>query len=99
MRLNGSVIGVIYGFAAHGTVYCYLQGFDPAFVPLSPGAQVLGHLIDQAVRSGECAIDLLRGQEGYKYQWGAQDQQTYRLRLSIQSASSNIEHRQPTAAA
>jgi CelD/BcsL family acetyltransferase involved in cellulose biosynthesis len=99
MRLNGSIIGVIYGFAAHGTVYCYLQGFDPEFVRLSAGAQTLGHLIDVSVRSGEVAIDLLRGEEPYKYGWGAQDEQTYRLGLWVRSASPNIEQRQPSAVA
>jgi CelD/BcsL family acetyltransferase involved in cellulose biosynthesis len=99
MRLNGTIIAVVYGFAAHETLYCYLQGFDPAFVRLSPGAQVLGYMLKHAVDSGNRAVDLLRGKEAYKYEWGAQDQQTYRLRISFQRASSNIEFLRPTKAA
>jgi CelD/BcsL family acetyltransferase involved in cellulose biosynthesis len=99
MRLNGSIIAVIYGFAAHGTVYCYLQGFDPEFVRLSPGAQVLGYLIRDAVRSGDRVIDFLRGREDYKYQWGAQDQATYRLNITLSAASSNTGHVPPVMAA
>jgi len=89
IRLGDSLIGVLYSLYSHGIAYAYLQGFDPAFVRISPGARLLGHFIDQSVRSGHRAIDLLRGQEPYKYRWGATDQNTYRLRMRLRGGSSN----------
>ena len=81
LRLNGQLIATLYALAERNTVYCYLQGFDPAYSALSPGAQILAAVIDEALRNGKTAVDFLRGREAYKYAWGARDQQTYRLCL------------------
>lgn len=81
LRLNGDLIATLYALAERDTVYCYLQGFDPACSALSPGAQILAAVIDDAFRDGKSEVDFLRGRETYKYTWGARDQQTYRLCL------------------
>jgi len=79
LRLNGHLIATLYALSERETVYCYLQGFDPTYSALSPGAQILAAVIDDCLRSRKQAVDFLRGRENYKYAWGAQDQQTYRL--------------------
>ena len=43
-------------------------------------AQILGAVIEDAVKLGKRSIDFLRGREAYKYAWGAQDTPTFRLR-------------------
>jgi CelD/BcsL family acetyltransferase involved in cellulose biosynthesis len=80
-RLNGRLIATLYALAERNTVYCYLQGFDPAYSALSPGVQILAAVIDDALRDGKSTVDFLRGREAYKYHWGAHDQQTYRISL------------------
>lgn len=80
-RLNARLVATLYALAEEDTIYCYLQGFDPAYSALSPGAQILAAVIDDALRNGKSKVDFLRGREAYKYTWGAQDRRTYRLCL------------------
>jgi CelD/BcsL family acetyltransferase involved in cellulose biosynthesis len=75
-RLYGLMIGdavaaVYYGFADRGKAYAYLQGFDPKFERESPGLIVVGYAIEQAVKEGAHEFHFLRGDEPYKYEWGA----------------------------
>jgi len=58
--------------------YYYLGGFDPEYARISPG-QVDDRPRDYASDcEGACEFDFLRGQEDYKYKWGA----TNRLRTA-----------------
>ena len=44
---------------------------DPEFAALSPGTLVIGTAIESAIREGCGEFDFLRGDEEYKYFWGA----------------------------
>ena len=80
MRLEGRLIAVIYGFMRAKQRACYyLAGFDPAHRKLSLGMLMIGHALEEAIREGSTEFDFLRGQEAYKYEWGAKDRPTYRL--------------------
>lgn len=81
LRFNSQIIGVLYALFEKEIAYCYLQGFDPQFADFSPGAQVLAAVIEDAVHHRKRAVDFLRGQEAYKYAWGARDVPTYRLQI------------------
>lgn len=75
-RLYGLMIGdviaaVYYGFVDRGRAYAYLQGFDTKFERESPGLIVVGYAIEQAVKEGAREFHFLRGDEAYKYEWGA----------------------------
>jgi CelD/BcsL family acetyltransferase involved in cellulose biosynthesis len=80
LRLHDRVLAALYALFEKDVVYCYLQGFDPEFAEFSPGAQILAAVIEDAVRHHKRSIDFLRGREAYKYDWGARDVPTYRLR-------------------
>ena len=82
LRLDGRAIASFYGFHAHGRAYYYLGGFDPAYGQLSPGMLIIGHAIEQSLQQRAKAFDFLRGQEPYKYAWGAVDRRTYSWQLS-----------------
>ena len=77
LRINERMVAVLYALCARRRSYCYLYGFDPDFGALSPGTLILGHSIWQAVREGAREVDFLRGQERYKYFWGARDRPSY----------------------
>lgn len=81
MRIEGTIVGAFYGLADAGSVYAYLGGFDPAFAFESPGTVLIGHAIEAAIGEGARAFDFLRGQEPYKYEWGAQDRWSQRRTL------------------
>lgn len=76
--LNGDPLAGLYGFRERDTFYCYMQGFDEPWAKLSPGAMVVGAVIEEAIRQGVRRIDFLRGREPYKYWWGGTDRETFR---------------------
>jgi CelD/BcsL family acetyltransferase involved in cellulose biosynthesis/glycosyltransferase involved in cell wall biosynthesis len=82
LRINGCIAGVHYGFldlrnGVRKASY-YISGFDPDFHRFSPGALLIGHAIEDAVREGARSFDFLRGREAYKYAWGAAEVATVR---------------------
>jgi len=81
LRVGGEVAGCYYGLLDRGRAYAYIGGFDPRFAAISPGGLLLAHAIDEARREGCREFHFLRGQEAYKYEWGAVDRWNRRLRL------------------
>lgn len=81
IRANGRIVGIMHGMAAHGRGYAYMSGFDPALHRENPGTLVAGYTITEAIREGAREFDFLRGQESYKYDWGAVDTTTTHLRI------------------
>lgn len=79
LTIEDRVAGAYYGLHHRGRAYAYLGGFDPAFAFESPGTVLMGHAIEAARREGAREFDLLRGQEPYKYEWGAVDRVNRRL--------------------
>jgi CelD/BcsL family acetyltransferase involved in cellulose biosynthesis len=81
IMLGGTIIAVLFALYGHGATYYYLSGFDPKFSALRPGAVLTGAAMAEAAKEGDSAFHFLRGQEGYKYHWGAEDRGTCRRRL------------------
>lgn len=73
LAIGGRPAAAYYGFHARDRAYAYLAGFDPAYAEESPGAIVVGHAIQEAIREGAREFHFLRGREAYKYTWGARD--------------------------
>jgi CelD/BcsL family acetyltransferase involved in cellulose biosynthesis len=73
LRMAGETVAVVYGFLHRERSYYYLTGFDPAYEFESPGVLLMLHAIEQAVLEGAREFHLLRGQESYKYRWGAEE--------------------------
>ena len=82
LSIDGAAVAVCYGFAAKGAACAYLSGFDPSQSQLSPGMLVMGHAIEQASAEGAACFDFLRGDENYKYGWGAVDRSKTSRHLS-----------------
>ena len=58
------------------------SGLDPAaFAALSPGVVLTAAAIERAIDLGRAEFDFLRGDEEYKYRFGAIDHSIYRLTL------------------
>jgi CelD/BcsL family acetyltransferase involved in cellulose biosynthesis len=83
LRIDGQVAGIYHGFQQSHRAYAYLSGFDPAFAFESPGTVLIGSAIEEAVAEGAAEFHLLRGQEPYKYEWGAVDRWNSRRTLRV----------------
>jgi len=59
----------------------YNSAFDPALAALSPGIVLVGLLLEQAAGEDCDVLDLLRGDEAYKYRFGAVDRPVERFTL------------------
>jgi len=57
----------------------YNAGVDPHAFDLSPGILLVYSLIARALAAGVSRLDFLRGNESYKYAWGAVDEPVQRL--------------------
>ena len=90
LYIDDAPAAAVFAIAAHGTLYCYLSAFDAAFQKLSPGVVLLAHAIEAAREEGCHSVDFLRGQESYKYLWGAKDSATFRVRAGKKSAESRV---------
>ena len=73
LRIGGRVAAIYHTLASPGRLHFYLSGFDAAEAAASPGTLLLGALIEQAPAAGITELHFLRGQEPYKYAWGASD--------------------------
>lgn len=64
-----------------GTVGLYNSGFDPAARALSPGVVLIARTIQDAIARGFRRYDFLRGEESYKYGFGAVPTDVLRVSL------------------
>ena len=76
--MSHKINGNLYRLGYRRRAYCYLAGFDPRYKPFSPGTLLIAYTIESALAEHCKTVDFLRGNEAYKYFWGAQDQPTYR---------------------
>lgn len=70
---DGAAVGAVYGFWWPGGYAYYQTGWDPEFAPLRLGLQLVAETIAQARARGAAVFDFLRGDEAYKYRFGAVD--------------------------
>ncbi len=73
-------------FETPGALLYYNAGVDPDARDLSPGVVLLERLVRRAIETGKCRVDLMRGDEPYKYEWGAQDEPIQRLLVRREAA-------------
>jgi CelD/BcsL family acetyltransferase involved in cellulose biosynthesis len=79
LTVGGRRIGAEIHFETAGSVLYYNAGIDPDAKALSPGVLLLERLVRRAIQRGKCRLDLLRGDEPYKYEWGAIDEPVQRI--------------------
>lgn len=78
----GGAPGAMTVSLVHGDRWgVYNSAFDPALGALGPGMVLIGQLIEVAAQAGCTTFDLLRGDEPYKYQFGAVDRPVERVTL------------------
>lgn len=83
-----SAVGALYVLSGKHAAYYYIGGFDPEFAACGVGTILIGHAIAEAEREGRTWFDFLRGEEPYKYRWGATDIPTYAALFGADALSS-----------
>lgn len=81
MRVDGHAVAANLSFDYEDRIYLYNSGFDPSERELSAGIVLLAQNIEQAIQSGRESFDMLRGDEAYKYRFGAKDETIFRIEL------------------
>ena len=66
-------------FETADTVMYFNAGVDPDARELSPGVVMVARYVERALASGVRRLDFLRGDEPYKYDWGARDEPIQRI--------------------
>ena len=79
LTVGGRRIAAEIHFETAGSLLYYNAGVDPDARALSPGVVQLERLVRRAIDRGKCRVDLLRGDEPYKYEWGASDEPVQRI--------------------
>ena len=79
LTVGGRRIGAGLHFETDDTILYYNAGIDPDARDLSPGVLMVERFVRRALARGQTRIDFLRGDESYKYEWGAVDEPIQRL--------------------
>jgi CelD/BcsL family acetyltransferase involved in cellulose biosynthesis len=79
LSVGGRRIAAGIHFVSGDRVFYYNAGVDPDARELSPGVLMVYAYVARALADGTSQLDLLRGNEPYKYQWGAVDEPIQRL--------------------
>lgn len=72
-------IAMMLSFVAGNRLLVYNSGFDPDYRHVSVGMTLTGMMIEHAANAGVAICDFLRGNESYKYRFGAVDTPIWRV--------------------
>lgn len=82
MRINGERCAALFNFIYNGRTWVYNSGLDMSkHSHLSLGVVLTSYAIEYAAERGFQTFDFLRGDETYKYRFGAQDTEIYQLTI------------------
>jgi CelD/BcsL family acetyltransferase involved in cellulose biosynthesis len=79
LTVGGRRIAAGVHFETPDTLMYFNAGVDPDARELSPGVVMVARYVERALRAGKRRMDFLRGDEPYKYDWGAKDEPIQRL--------------------
>ena len=84
VRVGERLIFATVGFDDGNTCFFYNAGMDPDARELSPGVTGTAAYMQDRLAAGRRRFDFLRGNEAYKYEWGARDEPIHRLLVRVQ---------------
>jgi len=86
IEIRGKKAAGLFNFDYQDRIWVYNSGLDPElFGALSLGVVITAKAIEYAIENGRATFDFLRGNETYKYRFGAEDTTIYRLHLERSS--------------
>jgi CelD/BcsL family acetyltransferase involved in cellulose biosynthesis len=83
MEINGEKAAAMLNFDYRDSILVYNSGYDPSeYAWLSPGIVLLAYCIQRAIELGRAKFDFMRGEEEYKFRFGGQPTEVYRLLIT-----------------
>nr|BAL53197.1 hypothetical conserved protein [uncultured Chloroflexota bacterium] len=82
LEIGGKAAAAAFNFDYRNRLWGYNSGVSLEFRELSPGWVCLAHVLQWACTYGRSEFDFMRGNEEYKYRFGARDR--YVMRLSLE---------------
>jgi len=82
LSADGTPIATLCCFTYGPAYAAYNSGYHPAYAELSAGIVLFAECIRTAIARGFTAFDFMRGNEPYKYRFGATDRPLYQLLAS-----------------
>ena len=83
IEVNGVKAATLLCFDYDNELLVYNSGYDPdQFAHLSPGNVLVSYSIQEAIRLGRSRYDFLRGDEVYKFRFGAEAESVYDLHIT-----------------
>jgi CelD/BcsL family acetyltransferase involved in cellulose biosynthesis len=79
LKVGERVAAGYLNFDYANRIWVYNSGTHPDFLHLSPGWVLLAHLLQWANENGRREFDFMRGDEAYKYRFGAIDRFVHRI--------------------
>jgi CelD/BcsL family acetyltransferase involved in cellulose biosynthesis len=81
LEVNGEKAAGYLNFDYLDKMWIYNSGLDWKFAEYSPGWVLLANLIRTAIETGHSEFDFMRGNEDYKYRFGAVDRFVMRVKI------------------
>ena len=82
LEADGQRIAAALNFDYKDKLWGYNAGVNRAFMDLSPGWVLLGHILQWACENKRTEFDFMRGDEEYKYRFGAVNKYVMRVKLT-----------------
>lgn len=82
LELDGEPVASAFSYDFRGTFSLYNSSFRSDLAKLAPGMVLVDRLIEGAIADGHRVFDLLRGDERYKYRFGARPRPVHRVELA-----------------
>jgi CelD/BcsL family acetyltransferase involved in cellulose biosynthesis len=82
LEIDGQKAAGYLNFDYRDSIWVYNSGIDTRFRDFSPGWVLLGHLLQWANENHKKEFDFMRGEEDYKYRFGAVDHRLLRVRVT-----------------
>jgi CelD/BcsL family acetyltransferase involved in cellulose biosynthesis len=82
LEVDGEKACAYFNFDYANRIWVYNSGLDRKFMDISPGWVLLGYLLEWAIDHKRSEFDFMRGNEDYKYRFGAVDRQVMHVKVS-----------------
>ena len=82
LEVNGVKVAAMFCFDYNNEFLLYNSGYDPSHAKLSVGNVLTSYTLQDAIELGRTRYDFLRGNEVYKFRFGAEAEVVYDLQIT-----------------